>query len=124
MRPDASIEFWSGDVRELAHDLTLLRLGGHFEGGQVLHWTRGAEGRGALLSGDIVQVVAGAKWVSFMYGYPTLIPLSAREVERMVAALEPYAFERVYGAWWDAVVRAEGQDVVRRSSERYVRALA
>jgi glyoxylase-like metal-dependent hydrolase (beta-lactamase superfamily II) len=124
MRPDAAIEFWSGEMRELSHDLTLLRLGGHFEGGQVLHWREGAEGRGALLSGDIVQVVAGAKWVSFMYGYPTLIPLPAREVERMAGALAPYVFDRVYGAWWDRVVRADGKNVVRRSAERYVRAIS
>lgn len=124
MRPDPSVEFWSGDVRELGHQLTLLRLGGHFPGGQVLHWAAGADGRGALLSGDIVQVVAGAKWVSYMYGYPTLIPLPAREVERIGAALEPYEFDRIYGAWWDAVVTEDGKDVVRRSTERYVRALA
>ena len=124
MRPDPSVEFWSGDARELSSELTLLRLGGHFEGGQVLHWRDGAEGRGALLSGDIVQVVAGAKWVSFMYGYPTLIPLPAREVERIAAALEPYEFDRIYGAWWPTVVREDGKAVVRRSAERYVRAIS
>jgi len=124
MRPDPSVELWSGEVRELGSDLTLLRLGGHFEGGQVLHWRDGAEGRGALLSGDIVQVVSGARWVSFMYGYPTLIPLPAREVERIAAALEPYEFDRIYGAWWPAVVREDGKAVVRRSAERYVRAIS
>jgi hypothetical protein len=124
MRPDPSVELWSGDVRDLAAHLTLLRLGGHFEGGQVLHWRDGAEGRGALLSGDIVQVVSGARWVSFMYGYPTLIPLPAREVERIAAGLEPYEFDRIYGAWWPAVVREDGKAVVRRSAERYVRAIS
>ena len=124
MRPDTSVELWTGDIRELASDLTLIRLGGHFDGGQVLHWRDGAEGRGALLSGDIVQVVSGARWVSFMYGYPTLIPLPAREVERIAAVLEPYEFDRIYGAWWPAVVREDGKAVVRRSSERYVRAIS
>ncbi len=33
---------------------TLIRCGGHFDGGTVLHWPGGAEGRGALLSGDII----------------------------------------------------------------------
>jgi len=123
-RPDPAIELWWGDARELAPELTLVRLGGHFEGGQVLHWRGGAGGRGALLSGDIVQVVPGGRWVSFMYGYPTLIPLSAREVERIAAALEPWPFERIYGAWWDRVVAEDGNAVVRRSAERYVRALS
>ena len=119
IRPEASVHFWSGETNELASDLTLIRLGGHFDGGQVLHL-----GNGALLSGDIVQVVPGAKWVSFMHGYPTLIPLPAREVERIAATLEPWEFDRIYGAWWDRVVREDAKNVVRRSVERYVRALA
>jgi hypothetical protein len=123
MQPDAAVELWSGDVRGLARDLTLLRLGGHFEGGQVLHWAGGADGRGALLSGDIVQVLPGRRRVSFMYSYPMLIPLPAREVERMAAALERWEFDRIYGAWWDRVVATGGKEAVRRAAERYVRAL-
>ena len=118
-RPDDRIEVWSGDVHELWDDLTLLRLGGHFAGGQVLHWRSGD----ALLSGDIVQVLPGSRWVGFMYSYPMLIPLPPREVERIAAALEPWEFERIYGAWWGRVVPEDGKDVVRRSAERYVRAL-
>jgi hypothetical protein len=37
MRPDDSIRFWSGESHALAEGLTLLRLGGHFAGGTVLH---------------------------------------------------------------------------------------
>jgi hypothetical protein len=85
----------------------------------VLHWAAG----NALLSGDIVQVVQDRGWVSFMYSYPNLIPLAANEVRRMVAALEPYEFDRVYGAWWGRVVASGGKEAVRRSAERYVRAL-
>jgi len=40
----------------------------------------------------------------------------------MVEALEPYPFERVYGAWYDRVVE-DGKEAVRRSAERYVAAL-
>lgn len=122
-RPDPHIEPWSGEQRQLADELTLIRLGGHFAGGQVLHWRTGADGRGALLSGDIVQVVPGGRWVSFMYSYPMLVPLPAHEVERIAAALEPWVFERIYGAWWDRVVRSDGKAAVRRSAARYVRAL-
>jgi len=122
-RADACVEPWSGERRQLSAGLTLIRLGGHFAGGQVLHWRDGASGRGALLSGDIVQVLPGGRWVSFMYSYPMLIPLGAREVERIAAALEPWEFERIYGAWWDRVVPEDGKAAVRRSAERYVRAL-
>jgi hypothetical protein len=122
-RPDAAIEFWDGGRLDLFGGLTLLRLGGHFAGGTVLHWPAGAEGRGALLAGDIVQVVADRRWVSFMRSYPNLIPLPAAKVEAMVAALEPWEFDRIYGAWFGRVVDADAHDAVRRSAARYVRAV-
>lgn len=124
MRPDDAIELWSGDERALPGGLTPLRLGGHFAGGTALHWPAGAEGRGALLSGDIVQVIPDPGWVSFMWSYPCLIPLPAREVERIAAALERWEFDRIYGAWWDRVVPSGGKGAVRRSAARYVRAVA
>jgi len=120
MRPDDRIDFWDGERRELGEGLTLVRCGGHFDGGTVLHWAAG----NALLSGDIVQVVQDRRWVSFMYSYPNLIPLPAPAIERIVAALEPFDFDRIYGAWWGRVVPTDGKDVVRRSAERYVGALA
>ena len=69
MRPCERIQFWSGETHLLKSGLTLLRLGGHFAGGTVMHWQQGAGGRGVLLSGDIIQVVADRQWVSFMYSY-------------------------------------------------------
>ena len=57
-----------------------------------------------------------------MWSYPNLVPLSAATVRRTVEKLEPYEFERVYGAWWKRVVVEDGKGVVRRSAERYVRA--
>jgi hypothetical protein len=122
VRPDPSIVFWDGETHELEPGVTLLRLGGHFAGGTVLHWAAGQGGRGALLSGDIVQVVSDRRWVSFMYSYPNLIPLPAATVTAMVERLEPYAFARVYGAWFGRVVD-DGKAAVRRSAERYVAAL-
>jgi glyoxylase-like metal-dependent hydrolase (beta-lactamase superfamily II) len=109
MRPDPAIEFWDGQTKSLAGGLTLVRCGGHFDGGTVLHWPEGADGKGALLSGDIIQVVQDRCWVSFMYSYPNLIPLPASAVVQIVAAVEPFSFERVYGAWWDKVVIANGK---------------
>ncbi len=123
MRPDPCLRFWDGDALPLGDGLTLVRCGGHFEGGAVLHWAAGAGGRGALLTGDILQVCADRKWVSFMYSYPNYIPLPAAVVRSVVKAVEPHPFDRVYGAWWDAVVPADGRAVVARSLERYVRAI-
>jgi hypothetical protein len=123
MRPDPRVVFWEGERLQIGDGLTLLRLGGHFAGAQVLHWAGGADGRGVLLAGDVLQVVPDRRFVSFMYSYPNYIPLPAATVRRMVETLEPYAFERVYGAWFGAVVRADAKAAVRRSAERYIRAL-
>jgi len=122
VRRDGNVELWSGETRPLGADVTLVRCGGHFEGGAVLHWARGADGRGALLAGDILQVVSDRRWVSFMYSYPNLIPLPRREIERIVSALEPFAFERVYGAFGRHVL-ANGKEAVARSADRYVQAI-
>jgi glyoxylase-like metal-dependent hydrolase (beta-lactamase superfamily II) len=121
-RPFDALEPWAGDMRSLPGDLTLLRLGGHFPGATVLHWPAGAEGRGALLSGDVVMALPDRN-VSFMWSYPNLVPLPASEVERIGAALEPWPFDRIYGAWWDRVVPSDAKSAVRRSVDRYVQAL-
>ena len=123
MRPDPRVVFWEGERLQIGDGLTLLRLGGHFAGAQVLHWAGGAGGRGVLLAGDILQVVPDRRFVSFMYSYPNYIPLPAATVRRMVERLEPYPFERVYGAWFGAVVRANAKAAVRRSAARYIKAL-
>jgi len=123
MRPDKAIVFWEGETRTLAEGLTLVRCGGHSDGGTVLHWAGGAGGRGALLTGDIIQVVPDRKHVSFMWSYPNYVPLHASAVERVVKAVEPFPYDRVYGAFWDLVIERDGQAVVRRSAERYLRAI-
>lgn len=119
MRGSDRIELWHGETRGLDDGLTLVRCGGHFAGGTVLH----VAGAGALLSGDIVQVIPDRQWVSFMYSYPNLIPLDEERVRGIVRALEPFAFDRIVGAWWGRVVPRAGKAIVERSAERYVRAL-
>ncbi len=123
MRPDGHIHFWEGESKSLPGGLTLVRCGGHFPGGTVLHWPGGADGRGVLLSGDIATVVSDHRYVSFMYSYPNLIPLPVWEIRRIARALEPYAFERIYGAWWDRVVPQDGKGAVARSAARYIAAI-
>lgn len=123
MRPDPAIELWEGESRELGDGLTLVRCGGHFPGGTVLHWARGADGAGALLSGDIVQVVPDRRHVAFMLSYPNLIPLPEESVRAIGRALEPFSYERIYGAWWGRIVREDAGGAVARSVERYGRVL-
>jgi hypothetical protein len=120
MRTDPAIRHWEGETLELGHGLTLIRGGGHFPGGTVLHR---AEGAGSLLTGDIIQVIPDRAHVGFMWSYPNLVPLAERQVARLAAAVEPFPYDAIYGAWWDTIIPAGARDAVTRSAERYGRAL-
>jgi glyoxylase-like metal-dependent hydrolase (beta-lactamase superfamily II) len=120
MRPDPVIKLWDGDTLPLVDGVTLIRCGGHFAGGTVLHWAAGGEGRGALLSGDIVQLIPDRNYVAFMRSYPNIIPLSAPAVERIAKMLEPFRYDVIYGAFFDRVIPRGGKEAVRRSVERYI----
>jgi hypothetical protein len=117
MRADPAIEFWDGETLELGQDTTLIRGGGHFPGGTILHRP------GMLLVGDIIQVIPDRAHVGFMWSYPNLVPLPDAEVHRIAAAVEPFDYDAIYGAWWDAIIPADGPAIVRRSADRYSRAL-
>jgi hypothetical protein len=123
VRPDDAIVFWEGDTKQLGGGLTLIRCGGHFAGGTVLHWPSGADGRGALLSGDIIQVVPDRKHVSFMHSYPNYIPLPASAINRIVQAVAPFSYDRIYGAFWDMVIDRDGKAAVAESAQRYLQAI-
>jgi len=71
-----------------------------------------------------LMVVSDRRYLSFMYSYPNLIPLPAQAVRRVVGAVEPYAFDRLYAAWWGRVVAADAKAAVARSAERYIAAIS
>jgi hypothetical protein len=124
MRPDPAIKLWSGETLSLLPDVTLIRGGGHFPGGAMLHWAKGANGRGVLCSSDIATVTTDRKFLTFMRSYPNFIPLSAREVEKIAAALAPFAFETIYGHYFDRVIATGAKQVIAASVERYLAAIA
>ena len=123
MRKSPRIQFWERTTLPLWDDLTLINCGGHFEGGSVLHWPAGADGKGALLTGDIIQVVQDRRYVSFMRSYQNLIPLGPAAIHRILERIEPFAFDQIYGAWWKANVLSNAKDAVARSAQRYLRAI-
>lgn len=122
-RPDPAIVFWKGETHKLSDDLTLIRVGGHFSGFQALHWAAGEQGNGALLSGDMPQVCSDHRHVSFMYSYPNYIPVDGATVREIVRKLEPYKFAKLYGAWPGFVISGDPKLALRRSAERYLRAI-
>ena len=56
MKQDPAVRLWQGETLKLWDGVTLIRCGGHFPGGTVLHWTGGAGGRGVVCAGDILAV--------------------------------------------------------------------
>jgi hypothetical protein len=123
MRPHANIEPWPDQSKTILNDLTLIHTPGHFDGFQVLHWPGGADGKGALLSGDQPQVCFDRRWVSFMKSYPNYIPLGRRAVEQIVSILRPYPFDRIYGAFPRRTVARNAKAVLDRSAARYIAAI-
>jgi glyoxylase-like metal-dependent hydrolase (beta-lactamase superfamily II) len=120
MRPDEdAVRYWDGETLALLPGVTYIRCGGHFPGSSVLHWAEGAAGKGALFTGDTIYVVADPRWVTFMYSYPNDIPLNASAVRRIVAAVEPFAFDTLYSSFGRAV-QQDARGAVRRSAERYI----
>jgi glyoxylase-like metal-dependent hydrolase (beta-lactamase superfamily II) len=118
VRPDSVVTHYQG-TREVLPGVTLVQVGGHFEGSAVLHWQQGAEGRGALFTGDSISVTADRDWVTFMRSYPNYIPVGPDALDGILAALEPFEFDRIHGGWWELTVEKDAKAAVRRSAERY-----
>jgi glyoxylase-like metal-dependent hydrolase (beta-lactamase superfamily II) len=123
-RPHPAIVLWSGESHRLSEDIVLVRTGGHFAGATFLHWRAGADGRGALLTGDVAMVAMDRRSLSFMYSFPNYIPLNAASVRRIARTVEPLAFDRLYGGWWGRIVATGGKAAFDASVRRYLAAIS
>jgi glyoxylase-like metal-dependent hydrolase (beta-lactamase superfamily II) len=123
-RPHPAIVPWSGDSHRLSDDILLVRTGGHFTGATILHWRTGADGRGALLTGDVAMVAADRRSLSFMYSFPNYVPLNAKAVRAIARAVEPLPFDRVYGAWWGRNIETGARAAFDASVRRYLAAIS
>jgi hypothetical protein len=116
-RPDPAIRSWAGKL-EVLPGLTLVQLGGHFQGSAVAHWEAGAGGNGVLLGSDTIQTNPDRASVTFMRSYPNRIPLSAAVVERVTRAVEMLSFDRLYDNF-GGTIDTDAVAAVRRSADRY-----
>jgi hypothetical protein len=53
----------------------------------------------------------------------TQFPLNASAVRRIAAAVEPFAYDRIYSAWFDRTLLADAQQGMARSVARYLNAI-
>lgn len=120
VRDSPHLKLWQGESLTLLPSLTLLRLGGHFPGGCVLHW---ADGDGVILAGDILQVTPGAHGVSFMWSYPNMLPLPAVAVERILQRLSGVTFGQLYGAFEGQEIHQQAKEKVMQSGQTYLACL-
>lgn len=123
MRSDGDLRLWQGETLQLLPDVTLIRGGGHFPGSSMLHWAKGAGGRGVLCASDTAYVVNDRKHVSFMWSYPNLLPLGAREVQAIATAVQPFAFDMMLGNFFESVIRTGAKQAFERSVARYLSAI-
>ncbi len=123
-RPHPAIVPWTGDSHQISDDIVLVRAGGHFAGGTILHW----------------RARRGAAWRAAHRGYrdggdgPPLAELHVQlselhSAEREVGsthrrAVAPLAFDRIYGAWWGKNIAGDGKAAFDASVKRYLAAIS
>ena len=107
-------------VRPVLPGVTRVQCGGHFPGSAVAHWADGADGAGVLLAGDTIFVTPGEDRVTFVWSAPNRLPLPEHAVRRVVEAVRPYRFDRIYGGWWEPVLRAGAREILEESAGRYI----
>jgi hypothetical protein len=109
-----NINFWKGESISPLEGVTLVNLGGHFDGGTVLYF------RGRVLSGDIIAVAQDRRWTSFMYSYPNMIPLPKSKIIQITERIGKYKFDSLYSAFEGKEILRNADTAVRRSAERYI----
>lgn len=92
---------------------------------------RGVDGRGCstrtptrrhrVSTNLFLRLVCGV--VSFMYSYPNIIPPGSAAIRQIVKSLKPFAFERLYGAFPEQLVKTDAK-AVERSAEQYLKQIA
>jgi glyoxylase-like metal-dependent hydrolase (beta-lactamase superfamily II) len=122
-RASPNIRLWTGNERQIAPGITLIRCEGHFPGSAALHWQDENRPKGALFPGDALQVASDRRHVTFMYSYPNSIPLHPNAVRTMRERLRGYEFDDVYGYTWGRNIIGDARTAVDRSFDRYLKAI-
>ena len=121
--PDPAIELWDGRTKELGRraDAGALRRPLRRRHGAAL----GRRGRRPRRAADRRHPPgdAGPHARQLHVQLSEHDPAAGAAVRAIARAVEPFAYDRIYGAWWGRLVRSDAKAVVARSAERYRRAL-
>jgi len=125
VNPGPEILFWgleqSDSTLEIMNsEIVLIRCGGHFDGSCVLLWT---VGKGTLFTADTIHVVPDKRFVTFMWSFPNMIPLSATAIEGIWRSIQTFEFDSIYGAFSGLDIASNAKNIVWNSGVRYLRAI-
>jgi glyoxylase-like metal-dependent hydrolase (beta-lactamase superfamily II) len=119
--PGPGIRTWHTRLPVLP-GVTLIQCGGHFPGSAVVHWASGADGAGALLTGDTIFVTPGEDRLTFVWSAPNRLPLPEASIRGILGAVQADPFDRIYGGW-APTIRSGARAVLEASAERYIQFL-
>lgn len=118
MYPHENIHFFDQDQLDLGHGVTLNVTGGHFDGSAFVHWPEGADGKGALLTGDTIFTGGDKNWVSFMWSTPNRVNLGPKAIRKIVSTADALPYDRIHDGWWGSGVMEDAKHKVAASADR------
>jgi hypothetical protein len=59
-----------------------------------------------------------------MWSYPNMMPLSADKIRHITAAIAPWRYDRIYGAFAGQTIPEDAPAIVARSAARYIELIA
>ncbi|KAH9822787.1 metallo-beta-lactamase family protein [Teratosphaeria destructans] len=114
--------FITTETAKILDPITAIKLGGHFPGSLVLHWTPPSDGGGGnnnkLLIADTFVTTPSALYhidrppgttsYAFMWAIPNMIPLPPATLQQMWRRIRAFDFASTHGAFVGQDVRGEG----------------
>ncbi|KAF2772111.1 hypothetical protein EJ03DRAFT_372286 [Teratosphaeria nubilosa] len=111
-------KFTTSESEKILDTITAIKVGGHFPGSLVLHWTPPSNSGNKLLIADTfvttpsalyhIDRLPGTTSYAFMWAIPNMIPLPPAELQQMWRRIKAFEFESTHGAFVGQEVRDEG----------------
>ncbi|KAG6543269.1 hypothetical protein Mapa_015183 [Marchantia paleacea] len=120
------IETWDGEELAFCSQIKLIRLGGHFDGGAILHWMNNGlyqDGQGVIFCADMLQVGEDDQTVSSMRSYHNFIPISESDAQRILWKLASLEYERIYASGNNRDLLDNAKVLSNLSLEKYICAI-
>lgn len=104
----------------ITEDLSMVKIGGHFDGSAVLHSISGRY----VLVGDTISLTPGNRRITIMYSYPNMIPLPVKTISKVCwPRLAVLDYEAIYGKFLGEQLLQSAKDATKESLELYCRKL-